>query len=254
MSISIDTSVSVAALLGGIAGAGITAYLSYRVQISVRKWEDRRRRTRVLYVHYLSTTETVATDLVLSRVAKAIVQLFITAGEGFDVHHSAAAWCAAAIKDASPKAISKAAARMKSNMPVIEDVLTKIELRPTDLADFSPGGIIAYNRMWSQSFGLRVQLLQFTNLLNTEPAEIDVNVLHNVFASFRRYADSAALLRGSMIMALGISDAQSFADLQAADGRAGEDIKGMVGDNKSLAKAVEATQAADFKPTPEKSK
>src|SRR5579862_6565752 len=94
------TSIQIVALISGLTGALVSAYLSYIVRLKAKAREDADERRRLAHVNFLMLTDSVGGNLYLKLFIDRIVQLYNVKLEGFDVSHAAAAFFAKKIAEA----------------------------------------------------------------------------------------------------------------------------------------------------------
>lgn len=248
--LKIDATLSIAALLGGLVGALATAYLSYRVQVAVREWEDRRRRGRILYVHYLAMTMIASTDKLASELTKTCVDWAVKVGLPFENPHKVAAWCAELVSESGPDILKRFLGLLEAYQPTIDEMLKAASVDARDLADFPQDAVLSQAMVASQALTLRSQYALLLHFVNDYPSSIDAGFVHGIFRAWRGFADAAILLRSQLANALKLSPHEIERDFKRGLAAGGALVIRQITDAQSSKDAIAALKAAaEGKPT-----
>ncbi|MDO9404728.1 MAG: hypothetical protein Q7T87_11920 [Polaromonas sp.] len=199
------------ALVSGLIGALLSAYLSYVVRLKAKSREDADERQRVAKVHFLRLTDTMATYL----YAENFVKIFATA-PGFKEDPNAFSMkvCAAiaeAVNSMTEADVKKAQLGGKHLFKVLRDSFGDLDMAVGDLGRMDEIAIFSYHRHRSAIARLNAILYSFEGTLEIgDPKLLDAAGVYSLFFAYKTYAETAGLLRAAFAKGAELSDKYTF--------------------------------------------
>ena len=234
----LDSTISIVALVSGLIGALLSAYLGYVVRIKVKEREDAKRQQKLAHVHFIQLTDFVASDFLMKEIVSRISAESKLMHEGFDLSHGIAAYLATNFSELKPDAIAQVRAVLKPTVAVAIDSMDKFLLAPTQLAELSSETVYFYNRYVTASLRLKAGLRLFETILDQENHKaIDASSLHSLFQSYRAFAYASGLLRAVFRSAAEVSEGYSLKCLQRSYQALQKDVREAFEDMSKLEKA-----------------
>lgn len=237
----IDTTISMVALLSGLIGALVSAYLGYVVRIKVKERGDQEHRKAVAHVHFLQLTDFVASDFYLKEFLGRISKEYEPNSNDFALSHKAAAFLASKIAALESDALKQVHGLLKPIITVSTESMDRFTLSQDQLAELEPDTIYVYNRYVTSSLRLKTSLTLIESLLEKgDPKLLDASILHGVFLSYRTFADASGVLRAAFKHAAGVSDNYSFQCLTRSYTAIQKDVRSSFENSSQLEKAKKA--------------
>ena len=234
----IDSTISIVALVSGLIGALLSAYLGFVVRIKVKEREETNRQQKLAHVHFIQLTDFIASDFLIKEIVSRMSAESKLKNEGFDLSHGIAAYLATKFSELEPDAIAQIRAVLKPTVAVVIDSMDKFLLAPTQLAELSSETVYFYNRYIIASLRLKAGLRLFEAILEQEnPTAIDAPALHSLFQSYRAFADASGLLRAAFRGAAAVSDKYSLKCLQRSYQALQKDVRETFENMSKLEKA-----------------
>lgn len=212
--VEIDTTLSVVALVSGLVGALLTAFLSYMVRLRVREKEDETRQKRLAYVYFIQLTEVFASDLIIKEISEKVNESLGIKEKGVGLSHAAAVYFAEQLSKVKPEDLKAIRALFKPFLTYICESLEKVTLPAAQLSELPQDSVYFYNRymMKAQQFRTSVQLLEGA-LDDGDTKLLSAEMLNGVFAAYQGAAEASGLLRAAFMTYGSISSSISHAAL-----------------------------------------
>lgn len=240
----IDTTISVVAILSGLFGALVSAYLGYVVRIKVKERGDQEHRKAVAHVNFLQLTDFVASDFYLKEFLGRISKEYEPTSTDFTFSHKAAAFLASKIAPLESEALKQVHGLIKPFISISTDSMDRFALSQSQLAELEPDTVYVYNRYVTSSLRLKVSLTLIESLLEKGDHKLlDASILHGAFLSYRAFADASGILRAAFKRASGVSDDYSLQCLTRSYTAIQKDVCSSFENSSQLEKAKRA--AAD---------
>ena len=244
------------ALLSGLIGALIAAFLSYKVRLRAKREEDLDARRRTAHVHFLSLTNTVAADHFLSDFSKRLLKLVpLKVEPGFDEAHAIAALLAPKLQALSKEELEQVRLIAKPYISSAAEGIQQVDVATSDLGHMTEVTIHAYHRYEIAVSRLKVAVELLDTLLEKGEAKaFDAKVLHGFYRTYRDHANAAGILRAAFRVSAGVSDDYAFKCLMRSFEATKADVQASFSNNSKLAlagKAFEAARATSAGASPE---
>ena len=199
------------ALISGLIGALLSAYLSYLVRLKAKEREDASERKRVAQVHFLQLTDTMATYLYAESFAKIIAK---AATVNDDLNAFSIKVCdeiAKAVNSMSELDVKKAQLVGKPLLKVLRDSFDDLNVAVCDLGRMDEIAIFSYHRHRSAIARLNAILVSFESMLDIgDPKLLDAAGVYSLFFAYKTYAETAGVLRASFAKSAELSEKYTF--------------------------------------------
>jgi hypothetical protein len=212
--VQIDATISVVALVSGLVGALLSAFLSYVVRLKVREKEELARQRRLAYVYFIQLTEVFASDLIIKEISGKVNESLGNKEKGVGLSHAAAVYLSEQIAKVKPDDLKAIRALLKPFLAYMCDSLDKVVLPASQLSELPRDSVYFYNRyiVKAQQFKVAVRALEGA-LDDADTKLLSAEMLNSVFTAYQGAADASGLLRAAFISYGGISSAASHAAL-----------------------------------------
>lgn len=209
-----DMTLGAVALVSGLVGALVSAYLSYLVRLKVREKDDIARQRRLAYVYFIQLTEVFASDLIIKEIAGKVNESMGGKEKGIGLSLSAAVHLAEQVSKLKAEDVKIIRATLKPFFAYLCESLDKVTIPAAQLSELPQDSVYFYNRymMKAQQFKTAVRLLEGA-LDDDDLKLLSAETLSGVFTAYQGAADASGLLRAAFISYGGISSATSQAAL-----------------------------------------
>lgn len=234
------------ALISGLIGALLSAYLSYVVRLKAKKREDSEERKRIAQVHFLQLTDTMATYLYAENIAKVIVK---AAGTDSDVNAFSMKICeeiATAVSAMSEADVAKAQIGAKPLFKALREFFGGLSVSVGDLGRMDEIAIFSYHRHRSAIARLNVTLVSFEAILDIgDPKLLDAAGVYSLLFAYKTYAETAGILRAAFAKSADLSDKYTFFCLTRSYKENQKWLQKVFAQSAWLEQAKKATQMPD---------
>lgn len=117
----IDSTISIVALVSGLIGALLSAYLGFVVRIKVKEREETNRQQKLAHIHFIQLTDFIASDFLIKEIVSRMSAESKLKNEGFDLSHGIAAYLATKFSELEPDAIAQIRAVLKPTVETTYD-------------------------------------------------------------------------------------------------------------------------------------
>jgi hypothetical protein len=239
------SSTPIVAIMSGLIGALVSAYLSYVVRLRAKNREDADERKRLAHVNFLLLTNAVAADFFVKDFSDRMMEAFNIKVEGYGLSHAAATFLATRFAQMKPEDLSHAQMLLK---PVIHSVIGSMEnfeIRQSALGRMQEVAVYTYFRYQTTMIRLKIALdLLDTAFEKGDPKFLDAPIIHGVFRAYREYADAAGILRAALLKSAGLSNEYSIKCLNRSFVAIKADIAASFEHNTKVELAKKAAEAA----------
>lgn len=241
----IDTTVSVAALLGGLLGAAITALSNYYINRKLAAKKRLEEERRLSHVHFIRLTELAASQLVVQDLLeKALGDLpdvqEIEPGKDFEVSHGIAVMVGEILRGRA-KELSAEFQVIAPFLRAKAADLKSVQLSPGELAALPDDTVYFYVRYARFVKEVQESLLYLSSLMESERLDaFDSGQIHSVWVSAQNMWSAAGVLRAALVRFGGLSSEYSEKTLVRAFNSLREEVINRLSDNAKLKDALES--------------
>jgi hypothetical protein len=239
----IDTTISIVALISGLTGALLSAYLGYVVRVKVTEREKKKRQQKLAHVYFIQLTDYFASDFLMKEIIHRVSAESKVKDESIALSHGIAAFLASKFSEIDQDTVAEIRTLLRPFIVVATDSIDKFLLSPTQLSELSTNTVYFYNRYITASLRLKTGLRLFESLLEQgNPKAIDASALHSLFQAYRAFSDASAILRASFRSAAAVSDDYSLKCLQRSYQALQKDVRKSFEHMTKLEKAKQIVQ------------
>jgi hypothetical protein len=199
------------ALVSGLIGALLSAYLSYVVRLKAKEREDADERKRLARMYFLQLTDTVSTYLYAENITKVVVN---SAGAADNVNALSMRVCreiAKTINSMSVEDVAKAQVGAKPLLKVLRDSFGDLNVATEDICRMDEVAIFSYHRHRSAIARLNATLVSFEAMLDIgDPKLLDAAGVYSLFFAYKTYAETAGILRAGFSKSAELSEKYAF--------------------------------------------
>lgn len=214
---AIDSTTSVVALVSGLIGALLTAFLNYKIRQRISKEEEAKKKKALAHVYFLQLTDSVAAQFLLKNIFEKLSPHFENlkselcgGGEKFDVDHAISAFLANALIKLD-KSKTQQLRIIVPFLELIDNFLDKVFLSEEKLAELPQESVYFYNRYMRFTYQLKVNLAFIKTAIENDNLKIlDEKVIHGMWINLKRYFSAAGVLRAAFIQYGGINVDYAF--------------------------------------------
>ena len=200
------------ALISGLVGALIAAFLSYMVRLRAKRQEDLEERKRLARVNFLLLTNAVAADQLMKNFVENMLKLAnVKEEEGYGYSHAVVSLLASKIAEMEPEELEHVRLLARPFITSSVAAMDKFDVSQSDLGHMTETTIYTYHRYKTAAARLQTALEMLDGLIEKgNPKLLDAGVLHGAFTAYQSYADACGLLRAAFASSAEISSAYSY--------------------------------------------
>ncbi|MDT0137249.1 hypothetical protein [Acidovorax sp. PRC11] len=199
------------AMLAGLFGALISAFLSYIVRLRAKRKEDEEERKRIAKVNFLLLTNTVAFHHFASQLIASAVKKHGFSDSRVNTPHAAAVVIGSAVADLKTEDTEGIRVFLKPFLVALAGELRKFEVKQSDLAKMSEVAIFMYHRFNTTASRLVAGLNLLDELLeNGDPKKISASYLLSLYETYKSFAHAAGVLRAAFQESAGLEKDYAF--------------------------------------------
>ncbi|NPT60493.1 hypothetical protein [Paraburkholderia elongata] len=239
------SSTPIVAIVSGLIGALVSAYLSYIVRLKAKHREDSDERKRLAHVNFLLLTNVVAADFFIKDFSEKLVNARGIKMEGYGLPHATAVFFATRAAEMSHEDISHVQLLLKPFIRAAIGATENFEIDQSNLGRMKEVAIYAYYGCQTAMARLKAALdLLDVSLEKGDPRLLDATVFHSVFRAYREYADAAGILRAALQNSAELSSEYSVKCLNRSFAALKAEISASFEHNAKLELAKKAADAA----------
>lgn len=199
------------ALASGLFGALTSAVLSYLVRVKARAREVRERKRSIAYVHFLQLTEFVAIDFFLKQMFGKMLEDQEAGDPDLEWSHRIAAFIENQALEVSEEQLHDIYETAEPLAISVGKNLDIFELSLMERADLDRDTLYHFQRFQAAAAGLRTAMGMIGKGVESGDRKLlSAATVHAVYESYRRFSDTAGILRAAFAKSAVLPDEESL--------------------------------------------
>lgn len=212
MVMNIDESTVIVALLSGTVGAGITAYLNYKIHLKLMEKDKQDREEKAAYVHLVQINDYVALELLLDTLMKGLEPVInnpkdpaIPEGANFEMSHGIAVIIEEMLNSMEQEKLSEFR-EVAKYVDIFTEGFKKFDLSYDELVSLPKVNINHYHqfRIYANHIKQTLQVVKIA-IEGENIKTINAEVIHGLWLSTKSFFEAAKQLRYALIYSSKIS-------------------------------------------------
>jgi hypothetical protein len=240
------TEALVIALISGLAGAFVTAMLSFVVRLKAKEREDIDERRRRAHVVFLSLTDVVGAHLYVRFWIERVVKSLALELNGYDVSHACIAYISKWMADPDHKDRKQLALLVTPIFSALASGVDEVRFGDGELGRMSEVTIYSYHRYRNAGSQMRIAVSVFEKLVSADSWQMELasGVMHSAVRAYTKMSEAAGILKATLEDMAGVSPDYAKRCLVRSYKAAHNEVSGALEQNAKLDLARKASQEA----------